>query len=99
MDKPIKNGHWELPGFQEIREHLQSAGQPASWVDEVVDPQKPLSCFLKLGKPWYRSDCPCYEGFWLHGGLGSVQCAKVPYLLPGLMHYTTCRKYPVECPF
>lgn len=99
MDKPIIDGQWDLPGFQQVREHLKSEDRSSYWIDEVVDTKKPLSCFLKEGKPWYRSDCPYYEGFWLQGGIGSVQCAKVPYLLPGLMHHTTCRKYPAECPF
>lgn len=96
---PVNNGLWNLPGFAEARAYLKDKGLPATWVDEVVDPSSKWACFVKDGKPWYRSECPEYEGFWLEGSTGSVQCGMIPFLMPGLQWDNTCSKNPGLCPF
>ena len=99
MEKPIRNGLWDLPGFEETRAYLKGMDKPCGWVDEIVERDSPGASFVKLGKPWYKSECPHYEGFWLNGGLGSVQCQLVPYLVPGLHYQLTCGVCPDQCPF
>lgn len=96
---PLKNKLWDLPGFMDARNYLRSKGLPDTWIDDVVDPSSKLACFIKDGKPWYRSECPEYEGFWLEGSTGSVQCRMVPFLMPGLQWDNTCSKNPGLCPF
>lgn len=95
----IKNGKWSLPGFAVARDYLSRRGYLCGWVDKVVDRDSFGAIFRKLGKPWYLSECPYYEGFWLDGGIGSVQCSRVPFLLPGLHQPNTCEKHPEQCPF
>ena len=72
-----------LPGFAEAKRHLEDVG----------------ATFLKDGRPWYKSRCPNYEGYWLEGGTGSVQCGSYGGLLPGLMWDTTCKGGFEKCPF
>lgn len=98
-DGLIENGKWNLPGFAATREYLARKGLSFAWVDQVVDRDSPGAVFLKFGKPGYLSSCPHYEGFWLSGGIGSVQCSKAPFLLPGLQLYETCDKHPDRCLF
>ena len=89
----------ELPGFAEARERLRKDGRPSEWIDQTVDPQSPYALFEKDGKPNYKCNCPEYEGFWLDGGIGSVQCRAHDGLLPGLHFELTCRKDFEMCPF
>ena len=70
-----------------------------SWSKETVDPADPFARFLPKGKPWYKSECPYYQGYWVHGGIGSVQCAMVDHLIPGLRWYLICGKRHEKCPF
>ena len=95
----LQDGLWDLPGFSEARDYLDRKGLSSTWVDEVVDPSGRLACFEKNGKPHYRSECPAYEGYWLDGSTGSVQCRNVPFLQPGLQWDNTCSKNPEQCPF
>ena len=88
-----------LPGFAEAKRHLEETGHPSTWITEVVDTSNKYATFLKDGRPWYRSQCPNYEGYWLEGCTGSVQCGSYGGLLPGLMWDTTCKGGFEKCPF
>lgn len=88
-----------LPGFTNIIEHLKEIGRPFGWVTKVVDPSDPFATFVKAGKPWYKSDCPHYEGFWLGGFIGSVQCRACEKLLPGCQWDVACKGDFQACPF
>jgi len=80
-----------LPGFAEAKRRLEGAGRPSAWITELADTLNKCAVFLKDGRPGYRSQCPNYEGYWLDGGTGSVQCGAYGGLLPGLMWSTACR--------
>lgn len=88
-----------LPGFAEAKAHLEERGFPSAWITDVVDPTEKHAFFNKNGRPWYKSQCMHYAGYWLHGGTGSVQCRACESLLPGLMWDTTCSKKFEDCPF
>ena len=86
-------------GIQETIDYLKEKGLPANWPTGVVTPGGVGVCYLPDGKPWYQSKCPHYEGYYLHGGTGSVQCAAAGELLPGIVQYKVCSKEYGECPF
>lgn len=88
-----------LPGFSEIKANLEKKGYPSGWITEVVNTSVWGAVFVKDGHPWYKSPCIYYEGFWLYGGIGSVQCGAYGGLLPGLMWDTTCKGGFDQCPF
>lgn len=88
-----------LPGFAEVKERLEAEGSPSYWIARVVDPNSSCAVFLPNGGHWYKSGCPLYEGYWLDGGTGAVQCTGYGELLPGLMWGTTCEKKFETCPF
>lgn len=88
----------DFPGFEEARQRLKSKGKPYAWIDNVVDSTDPYGYFLKNGKPGYLSQCPDYQGYWLLGGMGSVQCAASAQLIPGLHWYITCSQNYENCP-
>ena len=88
-----------LPGFAAAKRHLEETGHPSTWITELVDTSDKHATFLKDGRPWYRSQCPNYEGYWLEGCTGSVQCGSRGGLLPGLMWDTTCKGGYEQCPF
>ena len=88
-----------LPGFSEAKAHLESEGRPSAWITETVDTGDKHAAFLKDGRPWYKSQCEHYEGYWLLGGIGSAQCDACDGLLPGLMWDSTCKGAPcAACP-
>lgn len=89
----------KLPGFKEAIAGLEKRGRLTGWVTEIVDKENPDALFLKKGKPWYKSECPCFEGYWLDGGIGSVQCSVHEGLIPGLMWQNTCRVSFEKCPY
>lgn len=95
---PEKSEFADLPGFTETREYLESKGLPSGWIFKNADPTEPATFFLVKGKPWYKSPCPEYEGYWLGSG-SSVQCAAHDGLIPGLMWDHICREKYSECPF
>lgn len=98
-NRSIKHGKkWDLPGFSEARSRLEEARKNPCWIDEVVDPTENDAVFVKNGKPWYKSNCPEYDGFWICGGIGSVQCKVHDGLIPGLHFHLTCGKNPEKCP-
>lgn len=86
-------------GIQEAIDYLTAKGLPANWPMETVDPSKPGSCYLPAGKPWYKSACPHYEGYYLGGCIGSVRCAAAGELLPGIVQHKVCSKEYDKCPF
>lgn len=88
-----------LPGFAAAKHRLESDGRPSYWIMEIVDISNPYAIYQPAGRPNYRSDCPLYDGYWLDGGIGSVQCRGVDELLPGLMWNETCEHKFEQCPF
>lgn len=77
--------------IREVEDDLTQRGRPCGWVSRCVDPAEPGAMFLPDGGRGknYRSDCPHYEGYWLCGGIGSVQCA-LGGLLPGIIWGKVC---------
>ena len=86
-------------GITEVVRHLEALGRPAEWPLYVVDPAEKGACWLPDGKPWYKSPCPCYEGYYLLGGTGSVKCRATEELLPGVVWHKTCSKDYARCPY
>lgn len=86
-------------GIQETIEALKAKGLPANWPTGVVNPAGVGVCYLEKGKPWYKSECPHYEGYYLHGGTGTVRCTTAGELLPGIVHHKVCSKEYCRCPF
>lgn len=87
------------PEFQLVYDKLKAGGHPADWLLQAVDPVLPTAMFVKGGKPWYLSPCPHYDGYWLDGHIGSVQCKNVTNLLPGHFWYSFCREKCRACPY
>ncbi len=87
------------PAFQKAYDKLKAGGHSTEWLLQAVDPDLPTAMFVKSGKPWYLSRCPYYEGYWLDGHIGSVQCKSAGLLLPGHFWYAFCREKCRECPF
>ena len=70
-------------GINQVIRDLEAKGRPAIWVTSVVDPGAFGAVYEAHGKPHYRSGCPGYEGYWLHGGTGAVQCSAYSGLCTG----------------
>jgi len=85
--------------YARIAADLEAKGKPSYWIHEVVNRETPHAIFLNLGKPFYKSKCPLFEGYWLHGGCGSVQCKASKDLFPGLHLELTCRDNHEVCPY
>lgn len=88
-----------LPEYQQVMDDLTRRGFQNTWVTKTVDTNKSGACFLKKGKSGYKADCPHYDGYWLLGGTGSVQCARCSNLLPGIHLNLFCQKNPSSCPY
>lgn len=88
----------KLPKYQERKAGLVERGRPWEWILDTVALDDNYAVFLKLGKPWYRSECPHYEGYWLSGGIGSVQCSVAEGLLPGIHQLLYCGSDCKNCP-
>lgn len=88
----------DLPGFRKSKAYLEENGYPSDWIVKVVNLSEKGSVFIKDGKPWNKSDCPYYKGFWLCGSIGSVDCIACSQLLPGLMWQHVCKENFEECP-
>lgn len=86
-------------GIQEAIDYLEGKGLPTEWVTRIPDINSTYSFFHPLGKPWYRSACPCYEGYYLGGTSGAVQCSTAGELLPGIIWDNVCSKGYEKCPF
>lgn len=87
--------------YNKIAAGLEARGLPFGWIYRTVDTADPTACFLKQGKKLYKSDCPHFEGYWLLGGCGSVQCSlsKSNKLFPGIHWDLACRKNHQSCPY
>lgn len=95
-------GEQEVEQFtwvNDVRKYLLSQNLPVGWITEVVDKNAFGAVYVKDGKPWYKSKCPFYRGFWLHGSIGSVECEKCEKLLPGLQWDKVCSKEFSKCQF
>lgn len=99
MCEEIWRKHMDELGIQEVIDDLRAKGRPAEWPAKVVDPSENGTVYLPEGKPWYKSVCSCYEGYYLCGGTGSVQCRTAGELLPGIVWYQVCSKEYHKCPF
>lgn len=84
--------------LNDIKARIVSKGYKSEWVDEIIDPNKSGTCFIKNGKMGYKSNCHNYEGFYLCGGLGSVSC-KCAGLLPGIIGNEICFSEELKCPY
>lgn len=85
------------PGFEKVKADLEAKGRPWEWILKTVDAKSATAVYLPAGKPWYKSECPAYEGIWLDGGTGSVQCSAVSNLLPSLQHLLYCSENCKSC--
>lgn len=99
MQDEVWRQHMDELGIRETIDYLIAKGLPANWPTGIVDPAGYGVCYLPGGKPWYKSDCPHYEGYYLHGGLGTVRCNTAGELLPGIVHHKVCSKEFNKCPF
>ncbi len=99
MDKPYFALADLPPELEQEITRLKEKKKPVDWLLKVVDPKEPTAIFLKDGKAHYRSQCPQYEGFWLDGGIGSVQCKAANQLLPGIFWYRLCQSECSKCPY
>lgn len=99
MEEEVWRQHMDELGIRETIDYLIAKGLPANWPTGIVDPAGNGVCYLPGGKPWYKSACPHYVGYYLHGGLGTVRCNAAGELLPGIVHYKVCSKEYGKCPF
>lgn len=86
-------------GIQEAIDYLAAKGLPTEWPTRVIDPSEKYAVYLPEGKPWNKSTCPCYAGYYLLGGTGTVQCRTAGELLPGIVWLKVCSKEYCKCPF
>lgn len=99
MEDEVWRRYMDELGIRRTIEHLIAKGLRAEWPTQVVDPCGEFVSYLPQGKPWYKSDCPCYEGYYLAGGAGTVRCRTAGELLPGVVWYEVCSKDYCKCPF
>ena len=91
----------DVLGIQSVIDNLKEKGLPARWPTQVPDPAAFGTLFLPKGKGFscYKSACPSYEGFYLHGGIGAVKCKTCQELLPGIVIDKMCQKDYTACPY
>lgn len=99
MKEEVWRQYMEELGIRKTIDYLTAKGLPANWPTGVVDPSGECVCYLPGGKPWYKSQCPHYEGYYLCGCIGSVRCSTAGELLPGIVQYNVCSKDFKKCPF
>ena len=99
FEMEVWRGYLEELGLRRNIAYLEAKGLPSGWVTKIVDPGVFGAVFEEKGMPHYRSQCPCFEGYWLLGGTGSVQCRTAGELLPGPVWYNVCSKVYRKCPF
>lgn len=90
----VKEESWrrymEELGIRKAVDYLTEKGLPAKWPTMVPDPQEFGCIYVPGGKPYNRSNCPEYEGYYLHGGCGGVKCRAAGEVLPGIAWDTVC---------
>lgn len=99
MEEEIWRKYMDELGIRETIQYLQDKGLPADWPTGIVDPDGNGVCYLPEGKPWYKSECPHYEGYYLCGCIGTVRCSIAGELLPGIVWDKVCSKEYTKCPF
>lgn len=97
---PPPDDLWDLPGFREAKERIESKGYKAEWLTRMPDIDDPCTFFKpnKRGSNYF-SNCPCNEGYYNDGISGAVKCSGCTDLLPGNMWYEMCDKDYKSCPF
>ena len=88
--------------FKEIKKGIESRGYRSAWVSKVPETNE-HSSFLPKGKTkhgikCYLSDCPHYNGIYLCGGAGALDCNLVSEHLPGIVQDLHCSKKHNKCP-
>lgn len=91
--------YMEELGIQNAIDYLEGIGKPSDWVTRIPDIYLSHVFFLADGKPWYRSQCPCYEGYYLSGIDAAAKCSVAGELLPGIVWDNVCSKGYEKCPF
>lgn len=91
--------HMKELGIQDVVDYLRAKGLPATWPTQVADPDSPHTFFRPGGKPYYKSECPCYQGYYMDGIRGAVQCSGTEELLPGVVWDQICSKGYEKCPY
>jgi hypothetical protein len=86
-------------GIQRAVDSLKAKGLPHVWPTKVADPNDPSTFFMPGGKPFNKSECPCYQGYYLDGLYGAVKCSGTGELLPGIVWDQTCSKGYEKCPY
>ncbi len=94
----------ELPYVKQVGQRVAETGGDPSWVTKIVDKDDPYAVFLEKGKSnnprygtMYPSVCPMFQGYWLLGGTGSVQCSRCKNLIPGIQWDFVCKDHPEKC--
>lgn len=96
---PVWRQYMEELGIQKDIDYLKSKRLPHEWPIHVVDLANPATLKATAVAGLYKSQCQHYDGFWLCGGTGSVECATAGELLPGNVWYNVCSKKYRQCPF
>ena len=91
--------YMEALGIQKTIDYLAVKGLPTEWPTRVADPKDKYVFYHPNGKPWYESQCSCYEGYYLGGSAGVVKCSAADELLPGVVWYEVCQKDYGQCPY
>lgn len=98
-EEPAWQKYRQELGIQRAVDYLTGKGLPARWPEQVPDPKEYGCLYIPGGKPYNRSRCPEYEGYYLHGGCGGVKCRAAAEILPGIAWDTVCRNDFTKCPF
>ena len=90
--------------MKQVEQRVAETGGDPSWVTKIVDKDDPYAVFLEKGKSnnphygtMYPSVCPMFQGYWLLGGTGSVQCSRCKNLIPGIQWDFVCKDHPEKC--
>lgn len=86
-------------GIQRMVDDLEKKGLPTEWPLRVPDVTAPFTLKATVTASNYKSQCPYYRGYWLHGGCGGVECAAAGEIVPGVVWYNICSKEYAGCPF
>ena len=97
--EPVWRKYMEELGIQRCVDDLRAKGLPHTWPMQVVDKEDPCTLKATVTASCYKSRCPHYDGYWLHGGTGSVECRAAGELVPGVVWYCVCSKDHEKCPF
>ena len=86
-------------GIQRCVDNLKAKGLPHEWPMKVGDKSCPYTLKAAETASCDKSQCPHYDGYWLHGGTGSVECRAAGELIPGVVWHCVCSKDFTKCPF